>query len=125
MSQLTQTSIIVIVVFMLYYSLYPSIIWLVGIPLLFLITSLFLFGLSLLLATINLFFRDLERLITLAMMMMFYATPILYPATMLPEEYTFLLYANPFTPFVMAWKELFLQGTLNFEFILFSVQNAK
>ena len=117
-------SILVIIAFMVYYGILPSFSWLIGIPFLFAVTSLFLFGFSLFLATINLFFRDLERIIQLLMMFMFYGTPIFYPASKLPEKFHFLLYTNPFTPFVMSWKELFLKGSFNVEFIELSIAYA-
>ena len=60
--------------------------------------------------TLNLFFRDLERLVTVLMMFLFYATPILYPASMIPEKYSYMLYLNPFTPFVLSWREMLLHN---------------
>jgi lipopolysaccharide transport system permease protein len=117
-------SIIVIIGFMAYYSLAPTLYWLIGIPILFVITSVFLFGLSLFLATLNLFFRDLERMITLMMMILFYATPILYSEDMLPEKYKIILYLNPFTPFVLMWKELFLEGVIDYTLLTHSIINS-
>lgn len=111
-------SIFVILGFMLYYGIYPSWIWLIGFPLLFMITSLFLFGFGLLLGSINLFFRDMERIIGLLMMLVFYATPILYPVKMIPKEYLFLIDWNPFTSFIIMWRDMFLNGTLNIEYII-------
>lgn len=111
-------SIVVIAGFMLYHNVYPSLQWIFGVPLLFLITGLFVYGLSLLIGTINLFFRDLERIVMVFMTFLFYATPILYPLSMVPAEYySYIVYANPFTVFVLSWKDLFLNGVLNFGFI--------
>ena len=110
-------SIPVIIGFMLYYGITPSPILLVGVPLLFIITGLFIYGLAILLATVNLFFRDLERLIGLIMTFMLYATPILFPLELVPEAMRTAVALNPFTPFVMMWRELFLQGELDWSFI--------
>jgi lipopolysaccharide transport system permease protein len=62
---------------------------------------------GLLIATANLFFRDLERLATLSMQLLFYATPIVYPAERVPPEYGWILYVNPFASIVICWQGLF------------------
>jgi lipopolysaccharide transport system permease protein len=110
-------SIPIIIGFMLYYGITPSPILLLGVPLLFTITGLFIYGLAILLATVNLFFRDLERLIGLIMTFMMYATPILFPLEMVPDAMRNVVALNPFTPFVMMWRELFLHAELSWYFI--------
>lgn len=117
-------SLFVIAGFMLYYSIVPSLTLLIGIPIMFLITAVFVYGLSLLIGTLNLFFRDLERLVQVFMMFMFYVTPILYPVSMIPKEYSYLLYINPFTPFVLSWREMLLNNTYDTNFILISIVYA-
>lgn len=111
-------SIPVIIGFMLYYGMTPSVMWLVGFPLLFIITAFFIYGWGLLLGSINLFFRDLERIVGIFMMLMFYATPVMYPENKIPKGYEFLLEWNPFSSFVIMWRELFMHGVLDFEYIL-------
>jgi lipopolysaccharide transport system permease protein len=103
-------SIPVILGFMLYYGRAPGIDWLWMLPALVLVQLAMTFGLGLLVATSNLFFRDLERLIALATQLLFYATPIVYPAEKVPAEYQWLFFANPFAGIVMCWQGLFYQG---------------
>lgn len=100
-------SIPVIVGFMLYYGRAPRVDWLWMLPMLVLVQLAMTFGLALLIATCNLFFRDLERLVTLAMHLLFYVTPVVYPAERMPAEYSWVLIANPFAPIVMCWHGLF------------------
>lgn len=114
-------SIPVIIGFMLYYNIMPSWLILIGIPFLFSITALFIYGLALFLATINLFFRDLERLIGIIMTFMMYGTPILYPIEMVPDTIRHIVEYNPFTPFVMIWRSLFLDGHLDFHYIIIAI----
>ena len=103
----------VIVFFMFMYSEVPSLSWLYGIPLLLAIQLPMTYGVSLAISSINLFFRDIERLTTIFTMLLFYCTPILYPETMVPDEYRYLLNLNPVTPLMVSWRNLFLEGTLN------------
>lgn len=109
----------VIIAFMIYYGQTPSwMMWLVGFPLLFAITAFFIYGWGLILGSINLFFRDMERIITLLMMLMFYATPVMYPEDKIPAAHQWLLDWNPFSSFVIMWRDLLLHGVLNFDCIL-------
>ena len=111
-------SIPVIIAFMLFYGIVPSAIWIIGFPLLFVITATFIYGWGLFLGSINLFFRDMERIIGIILMLMFYATPIFYPADKIPAGYAFLLDWNPFSSYILMWRDLFLLGTLNTEYII-------
>ena len=105
-------SIPVICVFMLYNGYSPSWCWLWWIPVLTVIQLAFTYGLSLLVGTCNLFFRDLERLIVIFTMMWFFLTPILYPVATVPPQYRWFLYVNPMASLVICWRQVFLEGTL-------------
>jgi ABC-type polysaccharide/polyol phosphate export permease len=85
--------------------------WLIGIPVLLVIQLLLVIGLSTLLASLNVFFRDLGPLLEVAMMLMFYITPIIYPISRVPERFEWLMNINPMAPLIEAWRELFLYGS--------------
>ncbi|CAG9000102.1 MAG: Teichoic acid translocation permease protein TagG [Candidatus Celerinatantimonas neptuna] len=110
----------VIILFLIIYHIYPSYEWLYGIPLLLLIQILMLFSLSLIFSSLNLFFRDVERFVQLGIMMLFYATPILYSESMIPKKYHWILDINPFSYLIMNWRELFMKGTFNFGYLFYS-----
>jgi lipopolysaccharide transport system permease protein len=107
-------SIPVIIFFMLLYSQTPSFNWLIYIPILLIISFIFIYSLALLIATINLFFRDMERLVGLLLTFIFYLTPIIYPQSMVPQKYKVLLYLDPFAPIIISWQKLFLESKLDF-----------
>lgn len=109
----------VIVIFLLVYHKTPSFSWLYGIPLLLCIQFLMTYGICLIVSSVNLFFRDLERLTELIVTLLFYFTPILYPETMVPEKYRTILHCNPLAPLMISWRDLFLKGTLH-PFYLFT-----
>lgn len=77
------------------------------------------FGISMMLSTLNLFFRDLERFITLGIMLMFYCTPILYSGDMIPREYHFMIDFNPLANMILSWRDLFMNGVIDYERIAF------
>ena len=107
----------VIIVFLLIYDMRPHISWLWGVPIIALAQMIFTFGLSLMLSTLNLFFRDLERFITLGLMLMFYCTPILYSLDLIPEQYRSFVEGNPLSLLIICWRDLFMNGNLNLLYI--------
>ncbi len=100
----------VVLGFIVYFGKSLSIEWLWGLPVLLALQLLTMLGVGLLIATCNLFFRDLERLVTLGTQMLFYLTPIVYPLEMVPSEYVWVFYVNPFAPIVICWQGLFCSG---------------
>lgn len=114
-------SIPVIVLFMFIYHKSPALSWIYGIPLLLCIQFLMTYGLSLIVSSVNLFFRDLERLTAIFTMLLFYFTPIIYPETMIPDKYKHLVYLNPVSALMISWKNLFLNGSLEMSSLVLSL----
>ncbi len=108
----------VIIVFLYIYDMRPSIDWLIGIPLIGLGQILLMLGIAFTLSSLNLFFRDLERFVGLGIMLLFYCTPILYSADMIPEQYRWLVTYNPFSCMILSWRQLFMNNSINYEMIL-------
>ena len=78
---------------------------------------IFTFGVSIIFSTLNLFFRDTERFVSLGIMLMFYCTPILYASDMIPEKFSWIITYNPLASMILSWRDLFMNGTLNYEYI--------
>ncbi|MRS15076.1 ABC transporter permease [Enterobacteriaceae bacterium RIT691] len=107
----------VIIVFLFIYGMKPSWDWLYGVPLIAIGQIIFTFGVALVFSTLNLFFRDLERFVSLGIMLMFYCTPILYASDMIPERFQWVITYNPLACMILSWRELFMEGTVNYEYI--------
>ncbi len=56
----------------------------------FFIQQIFTYALSLLFAALNLFYRDIQYLITLILLLWMYLTPVIYPTELFPEKYKFV-----------------------------------
>ncbi|WP_460008804.1 ABC transporter permease [Methanobacterium movens] len=69
-------------------------------------------GIGLILATITVFFRDIEHLYTVFLTMLWYATPIFYPIDIIPESFRFLIFLNPLYSIIDSCRIVFLEGTL-------------
>ncbi|NEQ27788.1 MAG: ABC transporter permease, partial [Microcoleus sp. SIO2G3] len=50
----------------------------------------------------------------------FYLTPIVYTEQMIPHEYKHLIYFSPFAPLMINWRRMFLDGTLDYSYLIAS-----
>lgn len=82
--------------------------WLWALPVLLCLQFIIAYSLNLLTATINLFFRDLERLVQLVMTFLFYMTPVLYSEQMIPKDFQHLIIFHPIAPLIINWRNIFL-----------------
>lgn len=106
-------SLPVLVGFLLWYGHRPAACWLWAVPVLFLLQLLLLTGLAWLLASLTPFLRDLERFVQLGIMMLMYATPVVWSPDMLPARWQWLLSLNPAAQLVIAWRELLLHNQVS------------
>ncbi|MGB7970082.1 MAG: ABC transporter permease [Methanobacterium sp.] len=70
----------------------------------------FTIGVGLILATLTVFFRDMEHLYTVFLTILMYGSAIMYPASIIPAKYQFLLTFNPFYAYVVLFRDCFLYG---------------
>lgn len=84
--------------------------WIVGVPTLTLLQLLFTLGLTMIVASLNVYFRDVGHLVTVFLNLWFYVTPILYSPDMLPDHIREILFWNPATYITIAWRSLLYHG---------------
>ncbi len=83
-------------------ALYLPLIW---IPLL-----LFTLSVSLLVSATGIFIRDLSHGVGLFLSVLFFLTPIVYPAAFIPEQWRFMLWLNPVACTVLQVRETCVEG---------------
>lgn len=76
----------------------------------FLIQQLFTYGLSLLLAAANLFYRDVQYVFNLVILVWMYLTPVIYPVELFPERYRWIFQINPMAVIINAYRQVILAG---------------
>ncbi|MGH7753839.1 MAG: ABC transporter permease [Gemmatimonadales bacterium] len=99
----------------------PDPVWLVGVPLLFAVQLALSCGVALFVATVTVFFRDLEHITEVLLTLLFYGTPIIYSADRVPDGYQWVLDINPLAPVMEGWRDVLLDGELpgaNFAFAI-------
>uniref|UniRef100_A0A832A291 Transport permease protein n=1 Tax=Desulfacinum infernum TaxID=35837 RepID=A0A832A291_9BACT len=82
------------------------------VPFLVVLEFLFTLGLAYVLASLVVFVRDIQEGLRIFLNIWFYATPILYPASFLPESLTPWLALNPLTFFIDAYRACLLCHTV-------------
>ena len=102
----------ILAVFVLFAGIDPDITWAVGIPLLLGLQLLMLMGLGMLVAALNVFFRDLGPLIEVVLLLMFYTSGVIFPLERVPERFQPIVKLSPMTTLLEAWRDLFLRGSL-------------
>lgn len=103
-------SCIVLVIFFIIFKTTISI-HILWIPVILLIQLIFTMGLALILAAFNLFYRDIQYLLNLILMIWMYLTPIMYPVEMLPAKYRFIFTLNPMAVIINAYRQVMLSGS--------------
>src|SRR5262249_3541888 len=71
----------------------------------------FITGLVLLLATASTLFRDVKHLIEVGIGILFWATPIVYEAAMIPERFRRVALLSPMASFIRAYQDIFYYQT--------------
>lgn len=90
-------NMIVVLGFMAAFGVYPMWTWLL-LPVVLAPLLVLICGLAMLLSALNVRFRDVAIIWTVIATALNYATPVIYPLTIVPETLKHLLMANPLTP---------------------------
>jgi len=103
---------VLVVILMLFYQvpLFPA--GLLFLPVILGIQLALTLGLGLAAAAANVFFRDVRSLLTLGLQIWFYASPIIYPVTLVPERLRSFYYLNPMSGIIEAYRDVLLRGEL-------------
>lgn len=105
----------IFIVFMIYYQI-PinwNVLWLIPI---FLIQQLLTYALSLFLAAANLFYRDIQYLLSLILLIWMYLTPVIYATEFFPAKYQLIFKLNPMAVIINAYRQVILaQGVPNLQ----------
>ncbi len=90
--------------------------WLIPAVVLMVILAGFVIGIGLIVSVVNVYFRDLQYLVGIGLQFWFYATPIVYPITLVPESRVVggwdipvrkIYSLNPMVKFVEGFRDVF------------------
>lgn len=81
-------------------------------PVLLAIQALMIVGISLITASLNVIYGDVKHIANLAVMPLFYLTPIFYQTQTVGEKYQSLFQWNPLAVLIQGYREVFFYGQL-------------
>lgn len=92
----------------------PMTIHLVWLPLILIGQTILNLGLSLIVSSVNVFFRDLEYLVSVGLMAMYFLTPVMYNITILPGKYQkILMFLNPMAGYIILYRNIMYYGIMS------------
>lgn len=103
---------VVLIGMMLYFHIYPTIMTLL-VPVLIIMLMLTASGVGMALAALNAKYRDIRYTIPFLVQLWLFASPIVYPTTMVPEKYRLFYALNPMVGVIEGFRSALL-GTIAF-----------
>ena len=76
-------------------------------PLVLVAQYILLIGISLIVSSISVYVRDLQHLIGVVLQLLFYATPIVYAADVIPSDLRWIIDINPMSYIINAYRDIF------------------
>lgn len=76
-------------------------------PIVLAVQYVLLIGISLIVSSITVYFRDLQHFIGVILQLLFYATPIVYSLETIPENFRWILKINPMTYIIEGYRNIF------------------
>lgn len=109
-----------LVIFLIFYKLSISLAIFYIIPIFFLQVVL-MSGLALFLSAANLFYRDIQYVANISLLMWMYLTPIVYPISLVPKNYLWLYKLNPMVGIIEGYKSAIFNTPLDIPATLISI----
>ncbi len=83
---------------------------LIFLPVILLVQLLLLIGVSFILSATNVFFRDVENILSVFLTAWLYLSPVLYAVSLVPSEFQFWYRLNPMVGIIEAYRDVILYG---------------
>lgn len=81
-------------------------------PVILAVQIILIIGIGLITSAANVFYRDTQPLLTLGIQLWFYASPIIYPLSFVPEKYQFLYKLNPIVGILESYRSVLIYQKL-------------
>ena len=102
--------------------IHPSFNTLLLIPLMIIQMALLGQGLGMIISSFTTKYRDLRYLVTFGTQLLMFASPIVYPLSIVPEKYKYIIIANPMTSIIEGFRQAFVgKGHLDLNMFIYSL----
>lgn len=82
--------------------------WILILPLILFIMAGLGLGLGIIISSLTTKYRDLQQLLGFGVQLLMYGSPVIYPLSLVPTQWRWLLLANPLTPLIEMFRFAFL-----------------
>jgi lipopolysaccharide transport system permease protein len=82
--------------------------WIFATPLFLLMLAGYGLGAGIIVSALTTRYRDLANLVAFGVQLLMYATPVIYPASIMPDRYRWIVTLNPLTPVMEGFRTGFL-----------------
>lgn len=129
-------SFVILVPLMIYYEIRVSAM-LVMVPVLIALATLLAIGVGMWLSALNVKYRDIRYAIPFLTQLWMFASPVIYPASMIPEKWRWILMLNPLTGLIenlrialfggrsFEWKSLSISAAITFILLIYSAYSFR
>jgi lipopolysaccharide transport system permease protein len=100
-------AMILLFVLMVWFQILPTL-WIFMLPLLVLQMMLFALGLGMCATALAVQYRDVSRVMSFATTFLMYASPVIYPASLIPQEYRLIYGLNPMVGVIEGFRSALL-----------------
>jgi len=97
--------LLILFIFLYLFHIYPGTALLL-LPFLIGLQFIFTLGLSLISSVLNVFFRDIQYILTNLLNLWFFLCPVIYPLDMVPDKFRLLLLLNPMALLIIAYQDV-------------------
>lgn len=111
---------LILIIFLIYYRISPAPTAIFILPI-FLIQVILMTGIGLILSTSNLFYRDIQYLVNLLLMLWMYLTPVVYSLSLVPERFIFIYKLNPMVGIIEGYRSAIFNYSFDTGTILWSL----
>jgi lipopolysaccharide transport system permease protein len=95
--------------------------WVLSLPILLILQAGMGLSWGIIISSLTTKYRDLQVLVGFGVQLLMYATPVIYPASMVPAQFQWLYFLNPIAPLIEAFRYAFLgSGTVSINKLLYS-----
>jgi len=111
-------SFVLLVLLVIFYRIPIAPTGLLYLPLIITIQLALILGLGIGAAAMNIFYRDVDPLLKLVIQIWFYASPILYPVSFVPENWRWLYFLNPMAGIIAGYRDVLIYNQLPGDYLL-------
>jgi lipopolysaccharide transport system permease protein len=118
-------ALVVYIGLMVYYHIVPTPLGLLLFLPAVLLTFIAATGPGLFLAAVNVKYRDIKQILPFLVQTGLFLTPVIYPVTLVPQKYQWVLYLNPMTAVINVMRSSLLHlGTIDWGLVAVSILSA-